>query len=69
MTGRQDPRSSTQRTDGCRNPGERERSKLHSPLGHEGQGDLLQGSTLDGSGAVRRHRERSTGQWRSTEER
>ena len=50
-------------------PWRRERSKLHSPLGHEGQGDRLQGSTLDGSGAVRRHRERSIGQWRSTEER
>ena len=46
----------------------RERSKLHSTLGNEGQGDLLQSSTLDGSGAVRRHWERGIGKWRGAEE-
>ena len=53
------PRTTTSRRDGCKKPWRRERSKLHCTHGNEGHGDLLQSSTLDGSGAVRKYRERS----------
>ena len=42
-------------------PWRRERSKHHCTHGNEGHGELLQSSTLDGSGAVRKYRERSRG--------
>ena len=61
MTGRQDPEVFPHYEQTAVEAWRRERSKLHSTLGNEGQGDLLQSSTLDGSGAVRRHWERGIG--------
>ena len=42
--------------------------KLHSTLGNEAQGDLLQNSPLDGGGAGRRHWDGNIGKRRSAEE-
>ena len=62
------PRTTTSRRDGCKKPWRRERSKFHCTHGNEGHGELLQSSTLDGSGAVRKYRERSIEKWRGAEE-
>ena len=60
MTGRQEPRGQPHHEEtAVKKPWRRERSKLHCTHGNEGHGDLLQSSTLEGSGAVRKYRERS----------
>ena len=63
------PRGQPQREEtSVKKPWRRERSKLHCTHGNEGHGELLQSSTLDGSGAVRKYRERSIEKWRGAEE-
>ena len=44
-------------------------SKLHSTLGNQSQGDLLERSPFDGSRGIRRHGDGFRRQWRRSEER
>ena len=49
--------------------GRQKRSKLHSTLGNQSQGDLLERSPLDRSRGIRRHGDGFRRQWRRPEER